>query len=1150
MKYRIGLDLGISSVGWAVLEHDVLTDKPRRIVDLGVRVFDPAENPKDGSSLAVDRRNARGLRRRLRRKANRINKCKEYLSLLLFNSKEIYTASVNHDIYYLRYKALKEQLSLEELYVTVLYFVKHRGFKSNRKSEASDKDSGKLLEAIKANNESAEKYLTLGEYIYSEPKFYKIKTKNGVEYREYNVRNHDGIYDNCFGRIELEKELRIILEKQSVYYSVITEDVIENVLTLFNLQRSFDDGPNEPSPYKSNFAVGLCTLETSEYRAPKGSFTFEYFNALNKLNNLTILDNKKESVLITKEQRELLLSKLFAGKDITFKEIRKTLGLSDDCKFKNLTYAYKKVEVDGDKPKYELDVEKSEKSSYIKFDKVKAISKALGRDIVKLDADLYDAIAYILSMRKSDERRKCALKAQDSIVSNLTDKQISALKSLKDTDIDNLLNVDITKFGNLSIKAMSKIIPFLEEGLVYDKACEMAGYDFRAISHNEKKYKLSYNDLIEELQDITSPVVKRTISQTIKVINAIIDKYGSPCAIFIEFARELALNFKDRNDVKKKQESRRADNERIEKYLREEIGIIPSGYDIVKYRLYEEQGGKCAYSGESFEKELGSIKAIFDNNNAQIDHIIPYSKCYDDSYNNKVLVLSSENQKKGNSVPMEYMSKEQFSRFEEFVNTQYSNNFKKQSNLLHKPLNEEQIKELNSRALNDTRYASRLIKQILENHLLFADSKFSKIPVRCVNGNITAYLRKIWGLTKHRFESDKHHAQDAAVIATATSGMINTITRYFQWKSDMERKGLWHKICEEGKTYIIEKDTGIAYDETEFNDEFGPHIVKPYDMFAKEIEARLLSNNPKADIYLDIYKSIGYLDEEIDAIKPVFISRMPTRKVLGKIHEETIRSTPYKKENNKQYVTTKTSILKLKLNKDNEIDSYPEKAKQDDKLLYNALRNRLIEYGGDAKKAFEKGFCKPKSDGTDGNPVRTVKLEKVVTDGVSVNNGFADKASMVRVDIFTRDNKNYAVPVYVNDVYSGALPTKAIVAYKPKDEWLDVTTKDKPFEFKFSLYPNDLIYVNSPKPLIGKDDKGEKYDVNNEYLYFKWVNITTGAITCINNDSSLLVDGFGIQKISISKHIVDILGNITEVKHNTRQPFVFTKKRKKKSIKG
>ena len=64
LNYRIGLDIGIASVGWAVLENNT-HDEPFRIIDLGVRIFDTAEQPKTGASLALPRREARSARRRL-----------------------------------------------------------------------------------------------------------------------------------------------------------------------------------------------------------------------------------------------------------------------------------------------------------------------------------------------------------------------------------------------------------------------------------------------------------------------------------------------------------------------------------------------------------------------------------------------------------------------------------------------------------------------------------------------------------------------------------------------------------------------------------------------------------------------------------------------------------------------------------------------------------------------------------------------------------------------------------------------------------------------------------------------------------------------------------------------------------------------------
>ena len=58
MRYVLGLDIGIASVGWAVLALDSF-DEPFKIVDLNSRIFTKAENPQDGSSLAKPRREAR-----------------------------------------------------------------------------------------------------------------------------------------------------------------------------------------------------------------------------------------------------------------------------------------------------------------------------------------------------------------------------------------------------------------------------------------------------------------------------------------------------------------------------------------------------------------------------------------------------------------------------------------------------------------------------------------------------------------------------------------------------------------------------------------------------------------------------------------------------------------------------------------------------------------------------------------------------------------------------------------------------------------------------------------------------------------------------------------------------------------------------------
>ncbi|MFW2551456.1 type II CRISPR RNA-guided endonuclease Cas9, partial [Klebsiella pneumoniae] len=84
-------------------------------------------------------------------------------------------------------------------------------------------------------------------------------------------------------------------------------------------------------------------------------------------------------------------------------------------------------------------------------------------------------------------------------------------------------------------------------------------------------------------------------------------------------------------------------NENELKAIRE-FKTNPTGQDIVKYKLWQEQQNICIYSGKNI-----SIQDLF-TEAVDVDHIIPYSMCFDDSYNNKVLVLASENRQKGNRV--------------------------------------------------------------------------------------------------------------------------------------------------------------------------------------------------------------------------------------------------------------------------------------------------------------------------------------------------------------------------------------------------------------------------------------------------------------------------------------------------------------------
>ena len=84
-------------------------------------------------------------------------------------------------------------------------------------------------------------------------------------------------------------------------------------------------------------------------------------------------------------------------------------------------------------------------------------------------------------------------------------------------------------------------------------------------------------------------------------------------------------------------------------------GDHATGLDIVKFKLYQEQDGVCLYSGKNLDPSR-----LFEPGYADVDHIVPYSRCFDDSYQNKVLVLASENRQKGNRLPYEYLGTMKF----------------------------------------------------------------------------------------------------------------------------------------------------------------------------------------------------------------------------------------------------------------------------------------------------------------------------------------------------------------------------------------------------------------------------------------------------------------------------------------------------------
>lgn len=919
-QYAIGLDIGIASVGWAVVALDE-DGRLLGIIDMGARIF---KRGSDSESLAAPRREARGMRRNIRRRRHR----KERIRNLIVSQGLVDNAQLDalfdgqlEDIYALRVRALDERVTREELARIMLHLAQRRGFRSNRKGDAAG-DDGKLLEAVDENKKRMEQngYRTAGEMFLKDPAF------------QVHKRNKGGNYIATITRDMTQDEVRLIFASQREHGADYATAELENAyLEILLSQRSFDEGPGGNSPYGGNQIermIGKCSFEPEQPRAPKAAYSFEYFTLLEKLNHIRVLDGG-DSVPFTDAQRQALITLAHSTDTLTYAKIRKELALGDTVRFNMVRYTD------------DMTVEEHEKKEKIPCLKAyhqmhRAVEKVGKGRFALITAAQRNEIGRVLSTYKTAEKIRPAL----------------AEAGIEPCDIDALEQLSFSKFGHISVMACDKIIPYLEKGMNYSDACTAAGYDFRA--HNKDGRQMYLPPLADDCHEVTSPVVRRAISQTIKVVNAIIRRYGqSPVYVNIELAREMSKDFAERNKIKKQQDDNKKKNEAIFNQIAEYKHGAPTGLDLVKLKLYNEQGGVCMYS----QRQM-TLERLFEPNYAEVDHIVPYSISFDDRYINKVLVLTEENRNKGNRLPLQYLKGKRRDDFIVWVNGNVRD-YQKRKLLLKEELTADEQQGWKERNLQDTKFMSSFLLNYINDNLAFAPSVRRKKRVTAVNGAVTDYMRKRWGISKVRADGDRHHAVDAVVIACVTDGLIQKVSRYAAWHES-------HYMQTESGSFLVDPRTG------EIKQEF-PY---PWPWFRKELEARL-ANDPSREIAQ--LKLPFYMDDDAPKVKPLFVSRMPSRKVTGAAHKDTVKSAKALKDG---YAIVKRPLTALKLDKTGEIAGYYNPSS--DTLLYNALKARLAEYGGNAEKAFEAPFYKPKRDGTPGNPVSKVKLLEPTTLSVPV----------------------------------------------------------------------------------------------------------------------------------------------------------------------
>jgi CRISPR-associated endonuclease Csn1 len=730
----LGIDLGIGSCGWAVIRENA---DGGEIVALGARTFDVPETDKERTPTNQLRRQNRGLRRVLRRRQQRMRAIRELFASndLIPSSKASALKVAGLDPWNLRAAGLDRGLSGVELAVALGHIARHRGFRSNSKRDRganTASDSSKMLKQIEATKEELSHWRTVGEMFAQDHKYKKRK------------RNRDGDYTRSILRNDQEAEVRTLLAAQRR---------LGNASATQELQAAFIETAFSQRPLQdSQHMVGYCPFEPQERRAARRSPSFERFRFLSRLTALRLNVGREERAL-TQEEIATVDAEFGAQKKISYKTLRKLLNLDQSIRFAGVS-------------------DEDEKNDFVARSGNAAEGTASLRECIVSGAgnlewlallnypEKLDAIAAILTFREDMESIRNGLAALDL--------HCDVLASIM-TGMENGRDFrDFTRAGHISAKASRAIIPHLRQGLVYSEACKAAGYDHSARPRTK-------------LEEINNPVARKALTEALKQVNAIVQKYGLPGKIHVELARDVGKSKEERDEIKYGFERRNKEKDRLRQQFVSDVGIECRGAeDLLRYELWKEQNGRCLYTDYDINPNL----IISSDNTVQVDHILPWSRSGDDGFLNKTLCFASANQDKKGRTPYEWFGADEtrWNKFVAIVESHKSMKGRKKRNYLLKDASilEEKFR---TRNLNDTRYACRLLAEELRALYPAENRRVYTRP-----GAITSRLRRAWGIEHlkkdadgKRLSDDRHHALDALIVAATSESALNRLTQAFQY---------------------------------------------------------------------------------------------------------------------------------------------------------------------------------------------------------------------------------------------------------------------------------------------------------------------------------------------------------------------------------
>ncbi|MDY0052092.1 MAG: type II CRISPR RNA-guided endonuclease Cas9, partial [Aliarcobacter sp.] len=623
-KNVLGLDIGSNSIGYSLLE---LEEKDNQII-----FNELASNSIIFSEpfLASDRREARSARRRNERKSNRNKNARNiYVSFSIAN-KEFISFPTNYlnnfdvkdDVYNIREKAIEGALISKEEFILCTYSIlTSRGY-SNMFSISSE--DGVINEAVSKNTKE---YQTMN---YALPSMVLSQKRKDLQdtYQNIPIRNKKDDYQNSLDRnMHIEEFKKVVLSQannKGIFDSIekcnsFIKEIIDKKYSSFYQRplKSFENMVEYCSYYDEFNPKG------SYKRIPLSNYKNIELTLRQKIDNYPVIDTKTGEVKIfTKEELDEIINfwiKTPSSKEINANNIFKSVGFKD----------------------IKLNIPEQSSQIILNIQAHKNILELLNKykiDFQDTQNDFYNQVLLELYYFKNNSSRiENITKVINKFNLDINNSFVEELALLENMDGFGSFSLEfITEVLDLIYKKNKTFHEALEELEYFSKYLNMPSYDYLPPLEPTKadikwlQENISYFDTKHLFyQPMMSPKVKRVISVLRKLINQIIKKYGKIDEIRIETAKEMNSKIEKERIDRNQGKDRSKNNDAIK--LLKSYGLKESSKNIEIAKLWKEQGGECLYSGEEITEE-----EAFDENETEVEHFIPRSVIWINSYKNKI----------------------------------------------------------------------------------------------------------------------------------------------------------------------------------------------------------------------------------------------------------------------------------------------------------------------------------------------------------------------------------------------------------------------------------------------------------------------------------------------------------------------------------